>query len=236
MVGARPSFSLSAPSKYGSAVIPSLPSFGSNINSLANDGIFGCRHHQGCKDRLGDGKRNCRHQSKYLKNQANDGNDGMTALPYLLGAVREKEQEDPTRGSPCVYLDFETHSALNLELVGARTRVLLLAYAIGGGRVQVWRPPVNENDPLPADLYRAIADSWRVVAHNYGFDRAIWDEHMLLFGAPDIPIGQWDCTAFRARLARLPSSLEEAARTLRLAAQKDAAGRRLMRSLIRRDL
>ena len=105
MVGARPSFSLSAPSKYGSAVIPSLPSFGSNINSLTNDGIFGCRHHQGCKDSLGDGERNCRHQPKYLKNQANDGNDGMTALPYLLGALREKEGLAPTMGCETFVLE-----------------------------------------------------------------------------------------------------------------------------------
>jgi DNA polymerase len=167
----------------------------------------------------------------------------MTALPYLLGAAREKEQEDPTSGSLCVYLDFETHSALDLELVGARmyaehpsTGVLLLAYAIGDDPVQVWRPAVNDNEPLPADLYRAISANCRVVAHNYSFDRAIWAEKMPLYGAPDIPIGQWDCTAFRARLARLPSSLEEAARALGLAVQKDAAGRRFMYSLIRRDL
>jgi DNA polymerase len=148
-----------------------------------------------------------------------------------------------TGESRFVYVDFETHSDLDLELVGTRayvehasTRILLLAYAIGDEPVQVWRPSDDSDTELLTDLYRAIVAGYRVVAHNFQFDRAVWDELMLLYGAPDIPLERWDCTAFRARLARLPASLGECALALGLEVQKDTAGRRFMRSLTRRDL
>jgi DNA polymerase len=99
--------------------------------------------------------------------------------------------------------------------------------------VATWQP----GQPPPDDLLTALAGNCRVIAHNFGFDNEIW--HRLLVsgsGWPDIPLARWSCTAFRARLARLPSSLELAAAALRLPWQKDAAGKRLLRSLLKRDL
>lgn len=138
-----------------------------------------------------------------------------------------------------VYLDFETNSPLDLELVGARTyaehkatRVTCLAYAIGDGPVQVWWP----GDGLPADPAAALAAGCRVVAHNFQFDLTVWHQHMVPLGWPAIPLARWSCTAFRARLARLPASLEHLAIALDLPVGKDMAGRRFMLAIARRDL
>jgi DNA polymerase len=138
-----------------------------------------------------------------------------------------------------VYLDFETNSVVELDLVGIRTyveadstRVLCLSYAIDDQPVEVWWP----DKPMPAALIRAINAGQRTVAHNFQFDDAVWHRHLVPLGWPAIPLDRWSCTAFRARLARLPASLEEAAKALDLPVQKDAAGRRFMLSLARRDL
>ena len=83
-----------------------------------------------------------------------DGPDGMTAACRKnFGAAGERtwltvERERVTIARPphtVLYLDFETHSALDLELVGARTyaehpstQVLMLAWAVGDDPVQLW--------------------------------------------------------------------------------------------------
>jgi DNA polymerase len=136
------------------------------------------------------------------------------------------------------YLDFETISPVDLGLVGARayaeaagTRVLCLSWALDDGPVQVWWP----GKEMPADLVAAIAAGCRVVAHNYQFDRAIWDRHMVPLGWPAIPLERWSCTALRCRLARLPAGLEQVAEVLGLP-PKDAFGKRFVLSLSKRDL
>jgi DNA polymerase len=161
-----------------------------------------------------------------------------------------------------IYLDFETNNAtVDLEDAGARTyaehegtMILCLSYAIGDGPVELLTDPQgvfdglededqgidpdegDAREPFPDDLFCAIDDGYRVVAHNFQFDRAIYQEQLVPAGWPEIPIEQWDCTQFRARLARLPAALEEAAKALRLPHQKDQAGHRLMKALARRNL
>jgi hypothetical protein len=110
-----------------------------------------------------------------------------------------------------LYLDFETNSVADLELVGARayaehptTRVTCLGYAVNGGPVSLWWPGA----PLPVELAAAIAAGGPVIAHNFQFDCTIWHRFMVPLGWPALPLGRWSCTAFRARLARLPASLE----------------------------
>jgi DNA polymerase len=137
------------------------------------------------------------------------------------------------------YLDIETHSSSNLELSGpsayaehSSTKVLCLAYAVGDDPARTWRPGQSP----PEDLFRAIGDGGVVIAHNFSFDSVIWHRHLATLGWPKIPLDRWSCTAFRCRLARLPARLEVAARMLQLSRQKDAAGRRFMRSLTKRNL
>jgi DNA polymerase len=91
-------------------------------------------------------------------------------------------------------------------------------------------------EPFPEDLFRAIDAGARVVAHNFQFDRTIYNQLLVPAGWPPIPIEQWDCTATRARLARLPAGLGELAKTLALPHQKDAAGHRLMRKFAKLNL
>lgn len=137
------------------------------------------------------------------------------------------------------FLDIETHSISNLELCGPcayaehpSTQVLCLAYALNDEAARTWQP----GQPTPDDLFQAIASGCSVIAHNFGFDNEIWHRLLVPLGWPEIPLERWSCTAFRSRLARLPASLEAAAQELRLPWQKDVAGKRFMRSLIKRDL
>jgi DNA polymerase len=139
-----------------------------------------------------------------------------------------------------VRIDFETVSALDLPDVGARTyavhpstKVLCMAYAIGERPSAIWFP----GEPLPADLVHALArPDVRVAAHNYQFEHAVWHRHQVPLGWPDIPLAHWTCTAFRARLARLPGSLDGAAAAIGLELKKDRDGRRLVLALAKRDL
>jgi DNA polymerase len=167
---------------------------------------------------------------KALKN-LNTGVDGA------VGAVCREFIGD--RKNNISYLDIETYSKINLELSGPSayvehptTQALVVAYALDDQPVRTWQP----GQPTPDDLLTAIAGGCRVSAHNFGFDKAVWHRLLVPLGWPAIPLDRWTCTAFRARLARLPAGLEVAARVLRLPWQKDAAGKKFMRSLIKRDL
>jgi DNA polymerase len=135
-----------------------------------------------------------------------------------------------------VRIDFETASRLELRRVGASTyaehpstRIQLLCYCIGAGPVQVWR----EGEPIPADLHTAIASGATLAAHNAAFEQAIWQAQLVPLSWPELPWARWSCTSIRARLVRLPASLEGAGRALQLPVQKDRAGKKLMKQLAR---
>jgi DNA polymerase len=176
---------------------------------------------------------------------------GNRPPPEVLAELR-RNKAALRQALTAVYLDFETHSVLDLELVGARTyaehestTILCLCYAIGDGPIQVLTDPYgddgdDEDDDnrggMPDDLHAAIAAGYRVVAHNYQFEHAVWHCQLTPAGWPEIPIEQWDCTAFRARLARLPAELGECAKALDLPVQKDLTGQRLIRKIARQDL
>jgi DNA polymerase len=158
--------------------------------------------------------------------------------PGGLGGLLRSFSPEPKANKS--YLDIETHSLSNLELIGTSayvdhpsTRVLVVAYALDDRPVHTWQP----GQPAPDDLLQALAGNCRVIAHNFGFDNAVWHRHLAApLGWPEIPLARWSCTAFRARLARLPASLEAAAQELRLPWQKDTAGKRFMRLVTKRNL
>ncbi len=145
----------------------------------------------------------------------------------LLRQHKAQLLEHLTHPPPRVNLDFETASRLDLRVAGASayaehpsTRVLLLCYALGDAPVRTWRP----GNPMPEDLRQAIAAGATVVAHS-GFDAAVWQHHQVPQGWPSIPRHRWsDTTSARARVARLPPSLEHLAEALRLEQRKDAEG------------
>jgi DNA polymerase len=135
-----------------------------------------------------------------------------------------------------VRIDFETASQLDLRKVGISTyaehpstRILLLCWCIGTGPVQAWR----EGEPMPSALQAAIAAGAKVAAHNASFEHAIWHTHLVPRGWPALPWKLWSCTSIRARVVRLPASLEGAGTALQLPTQKDKAGAMLMRNLAR---
>lgn len=136
-----------------------------------------------------------------------------------------------------IFLDFETHSNLNLKTVGsakyaASCSALVLAYAIGDGPVHTVE---HRGAPVfwksaPPDLKHAVSEGFPIVAWNAGFDMQVW-EHAFgggVFGAPPGTIE----TALDARVlaaaANLPPDLESASMRL-LGVGKDKEGKKLIK-------
>lgn len=131
-----------------------------------------------------------------------------------------------------VHIDFETRSTVDLRKTGMyvyaeapTTDVWCACYALDEGEVKAWTPGM----PPPADLFEAIQAGATLVAHNAGFERAIFAGVMgPRYGWPVPPLGQWTCTAAMAAVMALPRSLDQVGAALGLPIQKDGAGHRLM--------
>ncbi len=129
-----------------------------------------------------------------------------------------------------LFVDIETYGGEDLTKSGAYRyasapdfEVLLFAYAQDDNPVRIVDLTAR---PLPEELRTALLDpEVRKHAHNAGFERACLTR---LLGAP-MPPEQWDCTMVLAALHGLPLSLDQAAQALGLEAQKDAAGKALIR-------
>ena len=147
---------------------------------------------------------------------------------------------------PDLFWDLETRSAASLRLVGPwnyaahpTTEVLCLCYAIDNGEVQTW---VNQSllgapaEPPPEPFLAAASDptNWRLIAHNYEFERAIL-EHVLVLrhGFPSIPLEAQHCSMALALANAYPAELEILAKALELPHQKDRDGILLMRQMSR---
>lgn len=125
--------------------------------------------------------------------------------------------------------DFETVSMIDLKKCGAwryaediTTNVLTLRWAFSGpDRTQdigIWHP----GDPYPQDFIDATEEGRWFVAHNTGFEKAMWRCHMMpVYGWPDIPDKFWDDTLARCAQLAIPQDLDSVVRILRLPALKD---------------
>lgn len=144
--------------------------------------------------------------------------------------------------------DFETSSACDLKMAGSwrysedpTTEVLCLAFK---WRVQrddkTWRPwlkavwfpgqPSRELDLLITD------PSCIFIAHNTGFEKAIWRNIMVpLYGFPNLPNSRWHDTLATCAMKVLPQELDRVCSVLNLENQKDMEGRRLTLSLSKFD-
>jgi DNA polymerase len=145
-----------------------------------------------------------------------------------------------------VFLDFESRSPLDIKKCGAYayaehpdTEVLCLAIKVDDGATRIWRPEWVE---FPYDGLRLTDEGLRfriemadhIHAHNAGFERCMWTEHMVKRrGFPEIPISKWDDTAARAAMCALPRSLDGACKALGVSQQKDAEGYKLMLKMCR---
>lgn len=142
-----------------------------------------------------------------------------------------------------VHLDFETRSFCDLRKRGVwpymldkTTQPLCLAYAIDDRAVKLWKSvadPRVKSDPLPPELLAAAANpEVQFFAHNAMFEYLMWNIVMhRLYGVPEIPLERWHCTAAMAAAMGLPRKLEEAAKIMGIANQKDMAGHRAMLKL-----
>lgn len=142
---------------------------------------------------------------------------------------------------PYLVPDFETVSLCDLKKCGAwryaediTTNVLTLRWAFSGNRqdIGIWHP----GDPYPQDFIDAIEDGRLFIAHNTGFEKAIWRMHMgPVYGWPDVPDKHWDDTLARCAQLSIPQDLDSAVRVLRLPAQKDTGASAMVIGLSKPD-
>jgi DNA polymerase len=135
-----------------------------------------------------------------------------------------------------LHRDIETRSMTDLRKVGVAqyaanpsTEILVVAYAVDEGPVQLWRP----GDPIPIEFHEAAPNpNWLVCAHNDGFESNI-EEHVLRprFGWPITALERHRCTMAMCLALGLPAKLSLVADVLELANRKDAAGERLMHQM-----
>jgi DNA polymerase len=128
-----------------------------------------------------------------------------------------------------VIIDFETASAADLKQVGAwrysedaTTEILCLCYATDGYHVRTWTPGSWETRNI-----KKLAEDPEVifVAHNAGFEKAIWRNIMVKeYGLPDIPNPRWDDTMATCAMMAIPLDLDRATLALRLRNRKDKEG------------
>lgn len=130
-------------------------------------------------------------------------------------------------------IDFETASACELKLSGAwayaqhpTTEILCLRYD-----KYEWLPGGDT-----VRLRAFVESDATFVAHNAGFERAIWSELMVkVFGFPPLPIERWEDTMATAAWKAIPLALDKGSRALQLPLEKDAEGNRLTLGMSRVD-
>jgi DNA polymerase bacteriophage-type len=145
-----------------------------------------------------------------------------------------------------VTIDFETRCAVDIAACGPwkyaedpTCTPICCAFQVDDQEPRVWVNDwaadilefcadyqLNEVVPL-SELLDAIEKADKIEAHNAEFERAIWHHHM----PGELPIHKVHCTAARAAMAALPRALAYVCQVLKLAAQKDTEGGRIMKSV-----
>lgn len=142
-----------------------------------------------------------------------------------------------------ITLDFETASHVDLKAAGAwryaedpTTEILCASYSIKGMEPALWTPAVHQEhkdtENIGALELCAMDPTVTFIAHNAGFEKAIWRRIMVeQFGFPDIPDHRWHDTMAVCAMKVLPQDLDRALMALRLPFEKDREGSALARSL-----
>ena len=135
-----------------------------------------------------------------------------------------------------LYLDLETYSEVPIthgtHAYAERAEVMLFAYAIDDGPVNVWDRTSAE--PMPLDLENALNNQDTLLtAHNSHFDRTILRHAMWLQGfVTTFPLAlpRWRDTMIKALAHSLPGSLGDLCDILKIPTDKakDKAGRQLI--------
>lgn len=128
-------------------------------------------------------------------------------------------------------IDIETYSSVDLIKSGVYAyteaedfEILLFGYAFDDEDIQVIDLACDEK--LPVDVLKALSDPSVIkTAFNANFERICLAKHFNI----SIPAEQWHCTHVHALTLGLPGSLESVAKSLKLKAQKEPAGKALIR-------
>lgn len=149
---------------------------------------------------------------------------------------------------PCLHLDFETKSNVDIRKAGAfryaedpSTDILCAALALGDEEPVIWVNPLHagqENEwgdrvyhtqPRALELMRLMAHPDTIVhAHNAQFEAAITHYQGARHGFKIHSLANWRCSAAMCRRANIQASLEKAALTLGISQQKDKKGSSLI--------
>jgi DNA polymerase len=141
-----------------------------------------------------------------------------------------------------VVLDFESCSSVDLKVAGAwrysedpTTSVICAGYQIDNTFKALWTPAGYHTSIGAPRLNELAADPETIfVAHNAGFEKAIWRNIMVpVHGFPDILNSRWHDTMAVCAMRNIPLDLEHAATVLKLPHQKDTEGSRITLSLSR---
>lgn len=128
-------------------------------------------------------------------------------------------------------IDIETYSSVDLIKSGVYAytealdfEILLFAYAFDDEPIQII--DLAQGEKLPPELLAALTSSKVIkTAYNANFERTCIAKHFDLLMLPD----QWRCTAVHATTLGLPGNLDGVAKSMKLEAQKDKAGKALIR-------
>ena len=120
-----------------------------------------------------------------------------------------------------LWLDFESRSLLNLKNVGVdnyarhpSTRVLMLAWAVDLGEVNLWQPHLG---PMPEELRALILDKTVIkAAWNFQFEKHIFE---YVLGMPT-ELGEWYDPSVLAAYMSLPIGLGKAGDALAIMGKK----------------
>jgi DNA polymerase bacteriophage-type len=152
--------------------------------------------------------------------------------------IAHRNDEKDARHMEEVTLDFETASAADLKESGAwryaediTTEILCLYYEVNG-TIKRWLPGEN----IDGLKYMAENVNFTFIAHNAGFEKAIWRNIMVpLYGLPDVPNSRWDDTMAACAMRAIPLDLDRAVTVLRLVNRKDKQESRFTKALSNPD-
>lgn len=142
-------------------------------------------------------------------------------------------------------IDFETASRCDLIKSGAwvyahdfSTFVITLAVkVIEGGKPKPTRV-LTEQDLIKIDAeFMALASDpeTMMVAHNAGFEQAMYKAHLVPMGYPELPPSRFHDTMAVAAMKALPMGLDALGSALELPVRKDTEGHRLMMQMCKPD-
>ena len=144
-----------------------------------------------------------------------------------------------------VVVDFETASRANLQKIGAwkyaadmSTFPLCLSIKVVNDKIPAPTRCMSEKQlhALDPELLELCNDPAVIfIAHNAGFEQAMWKFHMVPMGYPEMPPERWHDTMAVAGYKGLPLGLDALTSALELPVKKDMDGHRHMLIMCKPD-